>query len=317
MNTRQFEHFIAVMESGSFMHASRSLNLSQPALSKSIRTLEEIYGVPLFRRMPRGVQPTAFARTLEPHARRTIRDIEQSRAAMAAFAAGSAGHLSVGCGPSFAGIVAETIEDLHGRASDIQFTVLTDHADNLRRALLGNRIECFIGMANKAIGDENLEVQSLFNDDFVGICGPDHPFAGRTVDVVELKEHEWIMANLEEPARVALEAYFLTHLEQRPRVRLTTNADVVMRRFLDRSDCLGLTFQMNTGLQAFAGLAQFRLEGFGFQRRVGIVSRAHTPATPLRDRFVGLLAESVEAAFNLVTGPQKSGSICSVSMSIY
>lgn len=91
INIRQFRHFLAVLETGSFLGASKTMNISQPALSKSIASIESFYNVPLFKRLPRGVEPTGFALTLEPHARRILHDVAESRAEMASVAAGSAG----------------------------------------------------------------------------------------------------------------------------------------------------------------------------------------------------------------------------------
>src|SRR5690606_28277321 len=76
MNVKQLNHFLAVLEHGSILKASLRLNLSQPALSKSIAGLEGYFGVPLFKRLPRGVEPTAFALALERHARRILTDFD-------------------------------------------------------------------------------------------------------------------------------------------------------------------------------------------------------------------------------------------------
>lgn len=51
--------FLSVFRSGSFTRAAQELHLSQPAVSMHIRTLESQIGKPLFRRTPRGADPTA------------------------------------------------------------------------------------------------------------------------------------------------------------------------------------------------------------------------------------------------------------------
>ena len=60
MDQRQLERFVDVAESGSLSRSSRRLNMSQPALSKSLRLLEEQQGVRLLDRGPRGVRLTEF-----------------------------------------------------------------------------------------------------------------------------------------------------------------------------------------------------------------------------------------------------------------
>ena len=57
-------HFKKVIEAGSINKASRLLNICQPALSKSIKTLEQHYDVKLLERHPRGIRPTAYGNIL-------------------------------------------------------------------------------------------------------------------------------------------------------------------------------------------------------------------------------------------------------------
>lgn len=61
---KALEHFVAVADAGSFMAAAEDLHVSQPALSYSIKRLEESLGVELFRRSSRGVQLTRYGETL-------------------------------------------------------------------------------------------------------------------------------------------------------------------------------------------------------------------------------------------------------------
>lgn len=56
--------FLAVHRAGSFTAAAPALGLTQPTVTAQIRSLEEQLGRQLFQRLPRGVEPTAFAREL-------------------------------------------------------------------------------------------------------------------------------------------------------------------------------------------------------------------------------------------------------------
>ena len=56
--------FLAVHRAGSFTGAAPALGLTQPTVTAQIRSLEEQLGRQLFQRLPRGVEPTAFAREL-------------------------------------------------------------------------------------------------------------------------------------------------------------------------------------------------------------------------------------------------------------
>lgn len=295
INLRQYTHFIAVLESASLLEASRKLNISQPALSKSIGSLESYYGVALFRRLPRGVTPTAFARTLEPHARRMLHDMAESRAEMAAVASGSSGTVAIGVGAAFVQIVSDTIRELDRTVPEVQFTVITDHGHNLRQALLANRIEFYLGMANNEMTDPAFDVELLFADAFVGICSPQHPFAGQRIPPENCREGEWIVPDLEEPGRAALDAYFLSTLQQKPNVKVTTNADLLIRQFLSGTRYLSIAPELTLQMSGYQNFGQFWLEDFGFRRQVGIVRRAGHMSTPLGRRFSEMLRASLQS----------------------
>jgi len=71
-----YQHYLWVVETGSFSAAARRAHLSQPALSASIKKLEEHVGARLFDRLPRGAALTAAGRALQP---RVVQALEALR----------------------------------------------------------------------------------------------------------------------------------------------------------------------------------------------------------------------------------------------
>ncbi|WP_020683544.1 LysR family transcriptional regulator [Marinobacterium rhizophilum] len=83
MKTHQLKAFLAVHEAGSLQAAALQLHITQPALSKAIKELENQYGVTLFDRNARGITLTAYgerllgyARLMHETARRARQDLD-------------------------------------------------------------------------------------------------------------------------------------------------------------------------------------------------------------------------------------------------
>src|SRR4051795_3862914 len=64
--------FCAAIDLGSLGRAARLLRLTQPALSKRLRTLEALAGARLLERSPRGVTPTPAGTRLYLEARKLL-----------------------------------------------------------------------------------------------------------------------------------------------------------------------------------------------------------------------------------------------------
>lgn len=79
MHFRQLKYFIVVAECGSFSQAGEVLEVAQPALSRQIKDLENILGVDLFLRLPRGLELTPAGAILLRDSRSVLEMLEFSR----------------------------------------------------------------------------------------------------------------------------------------------------------------------------------------------------------------------------------------------
>jgi len=98
--SRHLENFLALYQSLNMHVAAEAKNISQPALTKSLKLLENEIGAPLFLRTPRGLEPTEAGETLYRYARQ----IDQATrfAAIDLRQSLEKGHLDIGIGPVLA-----------------------------------------------------------------------------------------------------------------------------------------------------------------------------------------------------------------------
>jgi len=94
----ELRHFLLIVDHGTFTEAARRAHLSQPALTASIRRLEDQLGARLLHRGPGGATPTAAGQALVPRARAALASVEDGRRAVAEVAGLHAGEVRLGAG---------------------------------------------------------------------------------------------------------------------------------------------------------------------------------------------------------------------------
>src|SRR5438067_10257619 len=96
LKTRQLLLLVALAEEGNIHRASEVLNMTQPAASKLLKDLEDVLGVSLFERLPRGMRPTWYGEVMIRHARVALASLNQAHDEVQALKSGRFGQVCVG-----------------------------------------------------------------------------------------------------------------------------------------------------------------------------------------------------------------------------
>jgi DNA-binding transcriptional LysR family regulator len=169
MDLRQFAYVVAVVDEGGFTRAAAKMNVAQPSLSQSVRSLEAELGVELFHRTARGVTLTAAGQALLDPARQALRDAATARAAVAQVAGLDAGHLDL---VSLATLAVHPAAVLIGRfrGSHPGITVrLVEPDDSSAVAQRLRNGSSEIGLAELPLAGDDLESHSLDTQEFVAL----------------------------------------------------------------------------------------------------------------------------------------------------
>jgi DNA-binding transcriptional LysR family regulator len=141
MNINQLRYFVAVVDLGSYRKAAELLSVSQPALSNSIRTLEEAFQVPLLERGKGGVKPTAYGTTVYHFFKSALDSMKRARKEVEFLRKGAKGHVAVGAPTGMIDqLLPGIITKVSSRESRLTFSVkygyLNDLLTSLRRGEL-------------------------------------------------------------------------------------------------------------------------------------------------------------------------------------
>lgn len=177
---RQLRHFLAIAEHGHFARAAEAVNLTQPALSRSLQALEASLGCKLVDRHSRGISLTAHGRLVQEHARRLLASNRALRNAVAQLGNLEMGELRMGAGPyPAARLVPRGIGRLASEHPRIRIELDISDWRSLRQRLLDEHLELFVADVRELKGDPLLAVEPLYPYPGVLFCRPGHPILGR------------------------------------------------------------------------------------------------------------------------------------------
>lgn len=196
MNTRQLQHFIALLENASLSAAAEEVHLSQPALSRSIRALEEQLNVPLFTRTDRRLRPTPYALAWEATARRMLMNEHEGKRLLQMMQSGESGRVALGMGSSLMDeILCPLLETLLRDLPEVRLNVSVDTSAPLLNLLRNRQIDFFVGDASIARYQQDLVVESLFTCRFGWYVSHQHPLAQTgNIDFATLKKWPMVIA---------------------------------------------------------------------------------------------------------------------------
>jgi DNA-binding transcriptional LysR family regulator len=293
LDSRRLRHFLAVYDLRSIGQAAEKLYVTQPALSKSIRQLEEDLGVQLFDRTPLGVVPTVFGETLAQHARIIRAEMRHAETELANLRGAVKGHVTVGVGPSIAAyLMPLATQRVRQSKPGISLTVVEGLSDTLIPALRRGEIDFAVGTWPR-VADGDLTAEVIVRDRVSVVAGPDHPLAGRRdVPLADLLDYPWILPPETQRWRQILEETFLAEGLAPPVPAVSSNsASFIRMTLLDQKSLSYLPAQtMHTRSQTTSLVA---IEAPGLTRPVDVTVsyRERTRLAPATQVIIAALTE--------------------------
>ncbi len=162
MTLVQLRHLIALAQSGSFTRSAEALFLTQPALSRSIRALEDELGQPLFDRVGRRSVLTPFGAEALQRARQLVLDADELAGSGRQMQEGRSGtvRLGLGSGPG-AMLMTPLLRTMARSHPAIHVEIARGHTDVLTRQLRERELDALVVDARSLSPAPDLRVANL------------------------------------------------------------------------------------------------------------------------------------------------------------
>ncbi|NDR58006.1 LysR family transcriptional regulator [Aliiruegeria sabulilitoris] len=182
-NLESLKRFVAVAESGSVRRAADQIGLTQPALTRSIRLLEEQVGAPLFERRSRGVHLTSLGGRVLIHARHLLRESHLAEIEIRALREGERGTIRVAAAPVWMHtILPYCIARMHARHPALSVTLEPMDYTTASPRLQNGELDAFFGGFQRIEGLPSFLIRRALMAAELTVIGRDtHPLLSKGV----------------------------------------------------------------------------------------------------------------------------------------
>ncbi|EGG7276181.1 LysR family transcriptional regulator, partial [Salmonella enterica subsp. enterica serovar Durban] len=186
---RHLHTFVAVAQQGTLGRAAETLNLSQPALSKTLNELEQLTGTRLFERGRLGAQLTVPGEQFLTHAVKVLDALNTAGQALNRKEDASADVVRVGALPAAAlGILPAAIGRFHQQQKSTSLQVATMNNTMLLAGLKSGEIDLGIGRMSDPELMGGLNYELLFLESLKLVVRPGHPLLQETITLSRVME---------------------------------------------------------------------------------------------------------------------------------
>lgn len=291
------EAFVTVARFESFNIAAKKLGITQPALSKRVKKLEETLGVKLLDRTTRKISVSIIGQEFIIQAQRIIESFTKSIDDIQELINTKTGSISFTSNMTIANsILPEIVSSFKKKNKNIKLKISQDSSPKAIQKVLNQ--ECEFAIAQYNNNNPELNFEPLIDDSFVLICHKNHPLA---------KKREIVWSDFEPYNVIKLDSNSRTiHIlkkELNEQIKYL-NGDIEVEDF---SALIGL-IEKNLGVSAIPILANFKrpeqniitlpIESPKVTRMLGIVSHRNRSLSPASKLFCKIIREKIKRLLN-------------------
>ncbi|WP_298928251.1 LysR family transcriptional regulator [uncultured Ramlibacter sp.] len=242
LKTRQLLLLVALAEEGNIHRAAEVLSMTQPAASKLLKDIEDVLGVQLFDRLPRGMRPTPYGEVMIRHARVALSSLNQAHDEVQALKGGHFGQVSLGTitTPALT-LLPRAISRVKQSHPTLRISVQVETSDVLMERLAQGKLEILTARLFAQHDKTALRFEALAEEPAVAVVRPGHPLlsAGK-LTLRDLGGWGWIVPPEGSVLRHRFDLMFSEAAMDAPINLIETTALMFMTKMIGDSDMIGL-----------------------------------------------------------------------------
>lgn len=274
---------ITIGDVHSVTSAAAMLGVSQPAVNRSLRNIEQRLNIRLFDRTSRGMLPTECGEILIRRAKLAFLEIRQSMEEIANLSGDAQGRISIGALPlPSVYLIPTAVSRFLDDFSNATVSIYDGIYEKLLVDLCSGDLDMILGTIRDPAPVEGIMSVSYFEDGMIVAARCGHPlFDQDTVSFDDLRDARWIMPHRGVPLRTQFEEHLDKHGIPVPQHMIETDSNVVIRTLLADSDRLAVVSENQIHQAKSEGLlAALPLPFEARKRNIGATLRTDYVPTP-------------------------------------
>ena len=297
---------IAVAEHGSLRAASRHLGLAQPAITRSIRDIEQELGAALFERHAKGVRLTEIGQAFVRRAGAVHSELRRAREEVEQLKGRDTGEVSVSLSTSSSlSLLPSAMVAFRKRFPQAVLRISENFFQASEPEILSGMVDFYVGPLDIQAVSQQFAVERLFDNRRYVLARKGHALAGAR-RIADLAEAEWIRPLLSGGSTGSdFDMFFRDQDLPRPRIALHARSALVTLLAVAHSDLLTILPQQWIESPLTAGLvAPVLLDQVLPEVPICIVRRRDLPLTPLADAFCNMMRRAASNYLHQRDGEQ-------------
>lgn len=291
---RELDAVIYTAENQSVSMAARQMGVSQPAVNRSLRTLEQRLGLNLFERTPHGMKATSEGNIVVLRSKIAYSEIHKAIEELANLKGSGKGSIKVGSLPlARVQLIPVTVNLFLKTNPDVRFSITEGMYESQIQKLSHGDIDLLVGTIRDSHSQEEITAHKLFDENSVLVARSNHPLLKRKqLTLLDLKDASWVVPHPNVPMRDHMEKLFVKNDMAFPERYVETDSLVVVRSLLMESDRIALVSKREVYLDEKLGLVKELPISLNTPiRPVGFVTRTDFSPTPSLKKFIQCLNE--------------------------